>query len=195
MSEHLKSQLEAFRSKLAQLGPLSDEAWNAFASRMTHLRLDKDEVLTRAHQIEDKIYFILDGAVRVYVEKDDREICTNFRFENQFTSSVTSFLLRRPSQYWIRTQTRAEFLVISHTELYWLYENFVEINTLGRVVMEVLLIDKRQRELDFLTLSAEERYRKLVEERPKYVESIPLKYLASFLGITAESLSRIRAKR
>lgn len=195
MSEQLQQHLISFRAKLEQLGRISDEAWKAFASRMTYLKLDKEEVLTRANQIEDKIYFILEGAVRVYVEKEERDICTNFRFENQFTSSITSFLSRRPSQYWIRTQTEAEFLVISHTELYWLYENFVEINTLGRVVMEVLLIDKRQRELDFLTLTAEERYNKLLLERPKYVENIPLKYLASFLGVTAESLSRIRAKR
>jgi CRP-like cAMP-binding protein len=187
--------LDAFRVKLAQLGTLSDPAWKAFANRMTYLKLNKDEVMIREGQIEDKIYFIIKGAVRVYVHHDGKEICTNFRFDNQFTSSITSFLTRRPSQYWLRTQAPSEFLVFSHTELYWLYENFVEINTLGRVVMEVLLIDKRQRELDFLTLSAEERYLKLVEEHPTYVQSIPLKYLASFLGITPESLSRIRAKQ
>ena len=190
-----QNQLEIFRSKLAQLGPLSDAAWKAFANRMTHLKLDKDEVLTREGEIEDKIYFIVKGAVRVYVCRDGKEISTNFRFDNQFTSSLTSFLTRRPSQYWLRTQLPSEFLVFSHTELYWLYENFIEINTLGRVVMEVLLIDKRQRELDFLTLSADERYNKLVQEHPQYIQRIPLKHLASFLGITAESLSRIRAKQ
>ncbi len=191
-----QNQLELFRTKLSQLGTLSDAAWKAFANRMTYLNLDKDEVLTREGEIEDKIYFILKGVVRVYVcQEVGKEICTNFRFDNQFTSSITSFITRRPSQYWLRTQSPSEFLVFSHTELYWLYENFIEINTLGRVVMEVLLIEKRQRELDFLTLSAEQRYLKLLAEHPQYIQNIPLKYLASFLGITAESLSRIRAKQ
>ena len=186
--------LDQFKRVLFKLGELSDPAWKAFANRMTFLKLDKGEVLTRAGEIEDKIYFIIRGAVNVYVIDNDREVSTNFRFANQFTSSLTSFLTRSPSQYWLRTLVASEFLVISHTELYWLYENFIEINTLGRVVMEVLLIDKRQRELDFLTLSAEERYLKLLDENPGYVQRIPLKYVASFLGITPESLSRIRAK-
>ena len=190
-----KNYLDQFRAKLQQLGPLSDAAWMEFANRMTFLSLEKDEVLIREGQIEDKIYFIMKGAVRVYVVHEGKEICTNFRFDHEFTSSVTSFLTRRPSQYWIRTQLPTEFLVFSHTELHWLYENFIEINTLGRVVMEVLLIDKRQRELDFLTLSAEERYHKLLSDHPAYIQKIPLKHLASFMGITAESLSRIRAKQ
>ncbi len=177
------------------LGELSDAAWNAFANRMSYLKLEKGEVLTREGEIEDKIYFIVKGAVRVYVYHQSKQVCTNFRFTNQFTSSITSFLTRTPSQYYLCTQVDSELMVISHTELYWLYNNFIEINTLGRVVMEVLLIEKRQRELDFLTLTAEERYLKLVAEHPRYVQQFPLKYLASFLGITAESLSRIRAKQ
>ena len=185
--------LDQFKRVLFRMGRLSDAAWTAFANRMTFLKLEKGEVLTRAGEIEDKIYFIIRGAVNVYVIDDGRGVSTNFRFANQFASSLTSFLTRQPSQYWLRTLVDSEFLVISHTELYWLYENFIEINTLGRIVMEALLIDKRQRELDFLTLSAEQRYLKLLEENPGYVQRIPLKYVASFLGITPESLSRIRS--
>ena len=194
-TESTQNPINLFRVKLAQLGEISDIAWNAFAARMSVLELGKDEVLTAQGNVEDNIYFIVKGAVRVYVDHKDKDICTNFRFDNQFTSSITSFLTREPSQYWLRTQVPSKFLVFGHEDLMWLYENYVEINTLGRVVMETLLIDKRQRELDFLTLSAEERYVKLTNEHPQYIQQIALKYLASFLGITPESLSRIRAKR
>ena len=186
--------LELFRSMLERLGPLSDSAWQAFSERIGYREFKKDEILIEEGQVEQYIYFILKGAIRVYVTTESKEICTNFRFDNQFASSLTSFLTRRPSQYWLKTQLPTKLLTISHTDLYWLYDNFVEINTLGRVVMEVLLIDKRQRELNFLTLDAESRYQKMVEEHPLYVQKIPLKYVASFLGITAESLSRIRTK-
>ncbi|NNL91606.1 MAG: Crp/Fnr family transcriptional regulator [Saprospiraceae bacterium] len=187
--------LAQFKKMLSFLGEISDASWQAFSERLASHTLGKGELLTEKDQIENNIYFINKGAIRVYVVHEGKELSTNFRFENQFTSSVTSFLLREPSQYNIKTLVATNFLVISHEDLYWLYDNFLDINVLGRVVMERLLIDKRQRELDFFTLSAEDRYYKLLKEHPDYVLQIPLKHIASFLGITAESLSRIRAKK
>jgi len=190
-----ENQLIQFKKRLSQLGPLGEESWKAFSSKLKYCTLPKGEYLTELNEIEQRIYFITKGAVRVFVPSEERELSTNFRFDNQFTSSLTSFLTQEPSQYYIKTLIASEFLTVSHDDLYWLYDNYLEINVLGRVVMERLLIDKRQKELNFLTLSAEDRYKKLLEEHPDYVLQIPLKHLASFLGITPESLSRIRAKR
>lgn len=187
--------LDRFKAKLFTLGTVSEESWKAFANCLEYQEVKKNACLTKEEEIEDSIYFILKGAIIVYVVNGDKEVVTNFRFENEFTSSLTSFLLQQPSQYYLKTMTDSTFLVLKREKLYWLYENYLDINTLGRVVMERLLIDKRQRELDFLTLNAEERYKKLLDENPEYVQNIQLKQLASFLGIAPESLSRIRAKR
>lgn len=187
--------LERFKTKLFTLGTVSDESWDAFANCLEYKEVKKNAFLTQEGSVEDSIYFVLKGAIIVYVANGDKEVVTNFRFENEFTSSITSFLLEQPSQYFLKCMTDSAFLVLKRVKLYWLYNNYLDINTLGRVVMEKLLIDKRQRELDFLTLNAEERYKKLLDENPEYVQNIQLKQLASFLGIAPESLSRIRAKR
>ena len=187
--------LQQFKNVLYKLGSLKEDSWEAFSKKLCYKKVQKSKFLISLDEIENNIYFILKGAVRVFVPYENKELSTNFRFENQFTSSVTSFLQRSPSQYYIKTLIESELLYINHADLNYLYKTFLDINVLGRHVMEQLLIDKRQRELDFLTLSAEERYHKLLTENPEYVLQIPLKHIASFLGIAAESLSRIRARK
>lgn len=184
-----------FKEKLFGLGHISDESWAAFASCLSPKSFDKCQNLVEVGDVEDYIYYILSGAVKVYVPHKDKEICTNFRFDNQFTSSVTSFIERTPSEYTITALTDTSTLAFSHADLTHLYNTYPEINFLGRRVMEQLLIDKRRRELNFLMLSAKERYLKMMEEHPKYVRFLTSKNLASYLGITPESLSRIRGKR
>jgi len=187
--------LTSFREYLNQYCLQSDHCWMAFSNRLNHVILPKGAILTQLGEVEDKIYFVRDGIVREYVEFEGREFSIDFVFENGFTSSITSYLKRSPSQYCLTTQVPTELISISHSELTWLYENFAEINIIGRKLTEFLLIEKRQRELDLLTISAEDRYLNLLSQHPKYLQHIPLKHLASFLGVTAESLSRIRAKR
>ena len=191
----MKTSLGQFKEKLFGLGHISDESWSAFASCLSPKSFVKGQNLVEFGAIEDYIYYILTGAVKVYVPHKDKEICTNFRFDNQFTSSVTSFIERTPSEYTITALTDTSTLAFSHDDLTHLYNTYPEINFLGRRVMEQLLIDKRQRELNFLMLSAKERYLKMMEEYPKYVQFLTSKNLASYLGITPESLSRIRGKR
>lgn len=183
-----------FKEKLLGLGVVSEKSWLAFTEILQPKTFQKNEELISCGQIEDNIHFITSGVVKVFVPHKDKEICTNFRFDNQFTSSLTSFLKQTASVYTITALIDTQALQISHSNLYRLYSDHSEINLLGRVVMERLLIEKRQRELDLLLLSAEERYHKMVHEYPEYIQQIPLKSLASFLGIAQASLSRIRAK-
>lgn len=186
------SGLRSFKQRLNGLGILSEHTWTSFSERLEYVQYPKSAAITTAGSTEQWIYFILKGAVRVFVISEGREVVTNFRFDNQFTSSLTSFLTQSPSQYFLHTMAETTALRFHYTSLQEMYKNHIDLNVLGRVLMEQLLIDKRQRELDFLTLSADKRYQKLLEEHPEYVQNIPLKYIASFLGVTPESLSRIR---
>ena len=186
--------LTQFRSTLSQIGTLSERSWLAFIGKMCYRKINKSSWLIEEGTIENYVHFLLSGAVMVYVKHEGREVCTNFRFHNDFTCSFTSMITRAPSRYWIQAIHDTETLSIHYQDLENLYANHMEINTMGRRMMALLLIDKRQREVDFLTLSAHERYDKLLDEHPQLIQEIPLKHLASFLGITPESLSRIRAK-
>lgn len=190
----MQDLLLQFKNKLLTLGQVSENSWDAFKEILQLKTFDKNEHLVRCGNVEHKIHFIASGVVKVFVPHKDREMCTNFRFENQFASSFTSFIQQSPSAYSIRALVETQTLQINHDNLYRLYKEHSDTNLLGRVMMESLLIEKRQRELDLLLLSAEERYHKLVNEYPQYIQQIPLKNLASYLGIAQASLSRIRAK-
>lgn len=161
---------------------------------MKLISVSKNQFLIQEKELENYIHFIIEGAVIVYLIKNEIEYVTNFRFTGQFTSSLNSFLLRPPSEYFIKTLVNSKFLSIAYDDLQYLYSKYPQINTLGRITMEKLLIEKRQREVDFMTLSAEERYYKLMYIHPEYILTIKQKHLASYLGITPESLSRIRKK-
>ncbi|MBX2816645.1 MAG: Crp/Fnr family transcriptional regulator [Saprospiraceae bacterium] len=192
MKEHLIPQ---FREQIDKLCKLSDVSWQAFSNRLNYLSLPKDAVLTHHGAVEDKVYYVGSGIVREYIVHGKKEFCIDFCFKNDFSSSYSSFITRQPSQYTMKTLTPCEFLVISYAEMTWLFENFLELNVMGRKLVEILLIEKRQRELNLLTKTAEERYFSMLAQHPQYMRHIPLKYIASFLGVTPESLSRIRAKR
>jgi CRP-like cAMP-binding protein len=186
------SLLNGFKERLNAFCPLSEEAWEAFIPLMSYIETKGNKAITRQGSVEDNVYYILDGGVRVYSLYNDKEVCTGFSFADQFSGSVSSFITRRPSQYTVATLVPSKILGFSHKNLNWMYRNYPELNTHGRMVMEYMLVEKRQRELDILFLTAEERYMKLLVEHPTYALDLPLKYVASFLGITSESLSRIR---
>ena len=186
--------LKMFRHKIMGLGMVTDELWQSFESGLKYMVVDKKKELTNIGEMEKNIYYIIEGAVHVFVKYKGKEVSTNFRFANQFTSSVTSYILGAPSEYCISTLTDCKLIVIPKEHLDNIYRIFPEFNKLGRTVMEYLLIEKRKRELELLTLSAEEMYRELMKKDPKVVLEIPLKYIASFIGITPESLSRVRSK-
>jgi len=165
-----KETLKAiFQSALHDIGEIDKEAFEAFYSRTEEKTYAKNEFLIAEGQIEDHLYFIISGAVVVYVKNDNMEYVTNFRFSNQFTCSLNSFLTRVPSKYCNLTLVDSLLLTISYDDLQFLYKEYPQINTLGRIMMERLLIQKRQRELDFMILSAEERYQKMIDEHPNYV--------------------------
>ena len=194
LSQDRKKVMQYFKTALMNVGEIDDSVFEVFFGKTSIVEFKKNKFLIEPGQQEDYIYFIIDGAVIVYVHEGDVDYVTNIRFSNQFTSALTSFLTRRLSRYYIKTIVDSKFLAIAYDDLQDMYKTYPQVNTLGRLTMERLLLEKRQRELDFMILSAEARYQKLLENHPEYLLSVKQKHLASFLGITPQSLSRIRKK-
>ncbi|MEL7146776.1 MAG: hypothetical protein AAFO69_10440, partial [Bacteroidota bacterium] len=118
----------------------------------------------------------------------------DFTFENQFFSAYWSFLNRQPNQYQMQTLTKTILYSMTYEDLQNVYQNTKIGNVIGRLTAERLYVNKFKRELSLLKESAEERYLKLFEEHPKLIMQIPLKYIASYIGITPQALSRIRKR-
>lgn len=152
----------------------------------------KNEVITVFGQVEDKAYYLAEGLVEVSLLEDGQEKIIEFFSSGCFFSSYTSFLTQTPSDAQITALTNCRTEAITYADLQRAYRTSLLANQLGRHVTEQLYIARTQREKDFLTKSAEQRYQTLLAQRPGLIAQVPVHKIAKYLGIHPESLSRIR---
>ncbi|QNL51261.1 Crp/Fnr family transcriptional regulator [Olivibacter sp. SDN3] len=175
-------------------GHPSDE-WGVFINKLTKKVVPKKTVLLAAGDIENYLAFIEQGSVRFYMKNAEGEENTfSFVFAGDFFSAYDSFLTRSPSTYFIETLTDTIVWQIGHVDLQDVYRNTKIGNTIGRLAAEDLFCKKIKRELSLLNETAEQRYYHLFKQRPEIIQHIPLKYIASYIGITPQALSRIRKR-
>ena len=186
-------QIKLYLDKIASI---SNSDWNFFISKLQRRIITKKSVFIKVNQIEKHISFIESGIVRLFIPRDnpDKEITFGFSFKNQFVSAYDSFLTQLPSNYQLQALTETTMLSISYKDLQSVYKSTQIGNLIGRLTAEDLFLIKSKREQDLLNLTAEQRYLKLFEERPELLKSIPLKYISSYIGVTAQALSRIRKR-
>jgi CRP-like cAMP-binding protein len=141
------------------------------------------------------IYFINHGIARIYYYKDGIDITDSFSFENNIIARVESLFTGKPSRKGIQILEDAEIVAINANALFKLYDEFPEIERLFRKIFEAAYVETVNRIEGIQFHSAEERYHALITEAPNIIQRVPLKYISSYLGITQQSLSRIRAAR
>lgn len=173
---------------------LTDKDWQFFSSKLTKQHFLKKYALLKAGQIENNLSFIVSGIVRFYIPKEDKDLTFAFAFDNHFVSAYDSFLARTPSIYHVETLTKTELWQLTYEDLQEIYNETEIGNLIGRKVSEMLFVKKTKRELSLLNETAEQRYLNLFTEQPQLIRHIPLKYIASYIGVTPQALSRIRKR-
>lgn len=159
----------------------------------THvMHFGKKDFITQLGSIEQNIYYLTTGIVEVGMLKEADERIIDFFFPGQFFSAYTSFLTRKPADVFIQCLSDCTVEAMRYDDLTEAYQTSLITNRLGRNLTETVYISRTQREKDFLTKSAEERYVKLLRNRPEIIEQIPVNKVAKYLGIHPESLSRLR---
>jgi len=176
------------KNALLQLDPGAGDNWHLFEPLLQEVHFNTGEYLARAGRISTAIYFISEGVVRVCTE----DISLDFAFPGMFSTAYASFITQTPSAVNIEAITPVTGFVFYYDDLQALYRQSHAAERTGRLLAEYQYLRKYQRELSFLQHSAQERYLQLLEEYPQIVQQVPVKYVASFLGIQPESLSRIR---
>lgn len=157
------------------------------------ISVKKDTVLVAAGDYSDAAYFVNSGYLRYFKHMESGEDQTIHLFSpGEFAASFLSFVEGIKSEEVLHAVTDTELLVILKSDLEKLYNAEPKWQMFGRKLMEYLLIGKEKRIIDLISLSAQERYLKLIENNPKLLQNVPVQYLASFIGIKPESLSRIR---
>lgn len=182
---HLREYYEA-------IVKLKESEWEFIAAHFDRKALYKNEIITKQGATENYLSFIESGIVRFYIPNDDDELTFNFSFNKEFTCAYDSFLTQTPSEYELQALTETIVWQISYNNLQKVYAHTKVGNYLGRLASEKLFLAKSKRELSLLKYSAKERYLHLFNEQPDILKLIPLKYIASYIGITPQGLSRIR---
>ena len=178
-----------------KFNPLSTEAEKSIAAISSLVTIKKSKDLQPIGHTCKTIYFVNKGVARIYYFKDGIDITESFFFENSIIARVESLFTGKPSRKAIQVLEDAEIIAINASQLFKLYDSFPEIERLFRKIFEVAYVDTVNRIEGMQFHSAEERYKALLSEAPNVLMRVSLKYVASYLGITQVSLSRIRAHR
>lgn len=165
---------------------------------MNHMLVNtykKGTILLKQGEISDKCYLVLAGCIRQYSYGDDGEDIThNFFTEEQAVVLFTSYKLKVPSDYYLSCIEDSTLLVGSLESEERMYEQFPELQNITRSIMEMNFGKSQDDIAQFMGATPEERYRKLLEKRPDLINRVPQYQLASYLGMTPESFSRIKKR-
>lgn len=169
--------------------PLS--VWERFASYCEWTSFKKNEIIKRAGTVERNGYFILSGSAGVFVWKEVNHVCLDLAFEEAFFGDTMSL--------YTGTVSPIETMALEHSEMFRIsLENIERLKqtemgkTLFLKAAEQDFVNKQRQQIDLLLKTAEERYQDLLHQQPKLIQRTPQKHIASYLGITTQSLSRIR---
>lgn len=178
-----------------KVNPLTKQAEKAIAEISSIVTIKKNKDLQPIGHTCKTIYFIKKGVARIYYFKDGIDITESFFFENSIIARVESLFTGKPSRKAIQILEDAEIIAINARQLFKLYDSFPEIERLFRKIFEAAYVDTVNRIEGMQFHTAEERYNALLNQAPDVLKRVPLKYVASYLGITQVSLSRIRGHR
>jgi CRP/FNR family transcriptional regulator, anaerobic regulatory protein len=186
--------LDQVENNFQRYADFSAEELTTITGKLVLKKLKRKEFLCQEGQVCHSVAFINQGCLRYFYLTDGEEKTGQFFFENAWYTDYESFLTGEPSKQNIQALEPSELLILSKTVLHELYETLPKFERFGRIMAENAYLGSRKNNVSYLTLSPEERYQQLIRERPKLLERVSLKYIASYLGIKPESLSRIRKR-
>lgn len=155
------------------------------------ITVDRNEFLKVEGSIDNNVYYIESGALRVYVLDDGKEQTIRFGYKENIIVSLDSFLTGKPSGFFIQALKRTEVKIIKKYQI----EEFLKTGNnrvLWTNILENLVIQQMEREIDILTTSPKERYQRVLKRSPQLFQEIPHKHIANYLRMSPETLSRLK---
>lgn len=173
---------------------LPDEVWSDLRRPWQLRPVQRGHFLTREGDTERTFLLVVEGVQRVFFQnRAGDEITVAFMYPYDYSGVPDSFLLQTPSMYTIEALTDGSVLSIDYDTLMILMDQYRELERWAWRLLAAAGAGRGKRERELLTLTARERYHRLLEEAPHIIQLVPQKHLASYLGMTPETLSRIRS--
>ena len=157
-------------------------------------KFEKKQTILEAGDLSDSVYFVIEGLVRIFYVKEEKEITNWFIKENMMFAATYSILTGNSNYSTYEALEETYVLKIKYDVLESFYTKYHTLEHLGRKIIEAYYGAFMKKTYDVLFLSAEERYQLFVKDHGDLLNRVPLRFVASFLGITQETLSRLRAK-
>jgi CRP-like cAMP-binding protein len=162
-------------------------------SNFKELKIEKDRFVIKQGQIATNFYFVKSGGLRIYFDHGEKQITSWIALENEFFTDLYSLKNQRPSKFNFQALEDTVLLIIASDKMEQLYKQYPDWQQFGRQIWEANFMKLVEGVVGFQTFTAEERYLSLMKES-ELLQRVPLKYLASYLGVTQTSLSRLRKK-
>lgn len=191
--EHI--QLNHLIKIIKQLFPLNDKEISLLNGGISFFSAEKEKNLIKPLHVADRLFFLEKGTVRSFYQKDYKDINTEFFFENDFFTAFTSFLTQEKTNLHFQCIEQCDLISIPRELLDKLLQEDTKWNILLNNILAKEYIKKCRRESSFLLLDANERYHYFLKQFPDADNRIPLFHIASYLGMSPETLSRIRSKK
>jgi CRP-like cAMP-binding protein len=173
--------------------PVSDFAAKQIADNFEPTHLPKNTLTLKEGKINSDYIFLETGFMRSFVfDTDGNEVTTNIYKPSQMVFEVGSYFQRKPSTENIETITACSTWIGKYESFQHLFHSLPEFREFGRAILVKGFISFKERTISMINEKAELRYEKLLKESPEIFQQVPLKYIASYLGITDTSLSRLR---
>lgn len=181
-------QLSAFiKSRIA----IEPSDLDVILSRFKQKTIQKGTLLLKRGQVASQYYFVKSGALRFYFGESDEQLTAWVVLQNEFFTEISSLNPGKPTRFNIEAIEESTVNYIEKSDMEQLYKQYPAWQEFGRITWEMMAIRMIDEIIGFQTLSAEERYLEFLKV-PGFLQRVPVKQLASYLGITPNALSRIR---
>lgn len=186
---------ELILKNISRFIELTEDEKKFFTAMLKEKKLRKKQFVLQEGDIARYQYFINKGCLRIYtINEKGQEHIIQFAIEDWWTSDMYSYLTQTPAKLNIEAVEDTELLCIDNPSMEILYQKVPKFERFFRLLLQNAFIANQSRIIESMSLTADERYCKFIERYPSMERRLPLKHIASFLGITPESLSRIRSQ-